>query len=174
MNAIDKALRGGALAAAVVAGIALLVMMVLITLEVIQRNLLGRSFLFVEEYSGYMVLVVLAFGVPLALMDNALLRVDLLIDMLKGSQRNRLQVVYDLASLLFCLVGAYHFTVFAYKSYVRGSFAPSPMMTPLYIPQSFIAIGFVALSICLLWRVIAGALGRMSHQASTHEGGSAT
>lgn len=172
MNAIEKVLRGGALAAAIIAGIALLTMMVLITIEVIQRNFFGRSFLFVEEYSGYMVLVVLAFGVPLALMDNALLRVDLLIDMVKGARRNALQVVYDVASLAFCLTAAYYFSVFAYKSFMRGSFAPSPMMTPLYIPQSFIAIGFVTLSVCLAWRVMGGLLGKTSSEPSGHDGSS--
>lgn len=159
MSGIDRMLRGIALAAAIVAGIVLLVMTLLISVEVVQRSLLNRSFLFIDEYSGYMVLVVLAFGVPLALMDDALLRVDILIDRVKRGRRRWLQVVYDAASLVFSLIATYHFTLFAYGSYTHGIFAPTPMMTPLYLPQSIIAIGFIMLSVCLAWRTVAGVLG---------------
>lgn len=170
MVVIDRVLRGFALAAAVVAGIVLLAMMLLTSWEVLQRSLLNHSFLFVEEYSGYMVLIVLAFGVPLALMDDALLRVDALIDLLKGNVRRWLQVVYDAASLIFCLVAIYHFTIFAYRSYSRGIFAPTPMMTPIYIPQAVVAIGFAMLSVCLVWRVVAGALGARPRRTEPLEG----
>jgi len=170
MSGIDRVLRGFALAAAIVAGMVILAMTLLISLEVTQRSLFNHSFLFVEEYSGYMVLAVLAFGVPLALMDDALLRVDLLIDRVKRGKRRWLQVVYDAASLVFSLIATYHFTAFAYGSYSNGTFAPTPMMTPLYIPQSIIAVGFTMLSICLAWRIIAGALGTGEDARESPEG----
>lgn len=170
MSSIDRALRGLALAAAIIGSGATLAMTVLITWEVFQRAVLGRSFMFVEEYAGYMVLVVLAFGVPLALMDDALLRVDLIIDNLKRDTRRRLQVIYDLLSLVFCCTLTYYLTLFAYRSFTRGIFAPTPMMTPIYIPQSLIAFGFAVLSLCLLWRVVAGLMGEPPHTGDRLEG----
>jgi len=156
MAGFQKWLRGLALAAAVIAGLIVLIMMVLITAEVIQRSFFSRSFLFVEEYSGYMVLAVLSLGVGLALQDDALLRVDFLIDRMRSNPRRLLQIVYDFVSLVLCVTLAYQFTIFAYRSFMRGSFAPTPMMTPIYIPQAMIALGFIILCIVLVGKIAAG------------------
>jgi TRAP-type C4-dicarboxylate transport system permease small subunit len=160
MAGLDRWLRGVALAAAAIAGIITLAMMVLITIEVIQRSLFSRSFLFVEEYSGYMVLAVLSLGVGLALQDDALLRVDFIIDRIKAGSRRWLQLFYDICSLVLCTVLAYQFTIFAWRSYERGIFAPTPMMTPIYIPQAIIALGFVLLCIILIGKLVGGFAGR--------------
>jgi TRAP-type transport system small permease protein len=156
----QRLVRGLSLGLAIIAGVLLLAMMVIISAEVVQRAFLNTSFLLVEEYSGYLVLTVLAFGVPFALIDGALLRVDIVLNFLKTGVRRKLQIAFDLISLAFSCVLAYHFTLFALKNFSRGSFAPTPMMTPLFIPQFVVAVGFCLLVVALLAQIINGLSGR--------------
>ena len=151
--------RGLVLGLAIIAGVMVLAMMVVISVEVIQRALLNTSFLFVEEYSGYLVLTVLAFGAPLALIDGALLRVDLIFNFLKSGLQRKLQLAYDVVALVFSCTLAYEFALFAMKSFSRGTFAPTPMMTPLFIPQFVVAIGFSFLSLALFGELVKAVSG---------------
>jgi TRAP-type transport system small permease protein len=153
---IESLFRSVSLGAAVVASLALAAMVLLIVFEVVQRALFSRSLMMVEEYSGYMVLCVVALGVPLAFFEGSLLRVEVFYSRLKAHWRRWLQALYDLVSLAFSALISYYFIVFALGSYNRQIVAPTPMMTPIYIPQSILALGFALLTCLLLWRLIAG------------------
>lgn len=166
---IESLLRNASLVVAVAASIALAVMVLLIVFEVVQRALFSRSLMMVEEYSGYMVLCVVALGVPLAFFDGSLLRVEVFYGRLKTQGRRWLQAVYDLICLGFSALISYYFIVFAIGSYKRQIVAPTPMMTPIYIPQSILAFGFALLTCLLLWRLIAGFIAPAAEEASSAE-----
>jgi len=133
-------------ASAVLACIMLATMTVLITLEVVLRAF-QMTMLFTEEYSGYMVLAIMALGVAYSREQNALLTVDFFIDRLGARARRTLHLAYGVASLAFCLLLNYHLTQFVLTTIERNLFAATQTMTPLWIPQILFPIGLTLLSL---------------------------
>jgi TRAP-type C4-dicarboxylate transport system permease small subunit len=156
MKLIEAVLRRGAFAAAVVAGLLLATMTLLITWQTVQRNVLGDPFLFIDEFSGYLVLAVLALGLPLTLMDDALLRVDAVISQIRGRSRLLMHLLFDALGACFCVIVSYELIQFTYRNYVLGIIASTPMMTPLAIPLAVAAIGFGLFSLCQVWKLAEG------------------
>lgn len=149
-------MRALAIASAAIAGIALVAIIIATAVEVVLRSGFQISMLFVEEYSGYLVLVVLALGLPLALLDNALLRVDLVYDRIKLWLRDKLDALYGILGLIFCLVCTWQAAILANRSLSFGTFAPTPIMTPIYIPQYVLVAGFTILTLCMAAMVVVG------------------
>jgi TRAP-type C4-dicarboxylate transport system permease small subunit len=137
-------------ACAVLACIITAVMTVLITLEVILRSFFDMTMYFTDEYSGYMVLAIMALGVAYCREKNALLTVDFLIKRLSTNVRMAVEFVYGLAALAFCLMILYYITIFWFQTIERKLTAGTMMHTPLWIPQILLPIGFLLLCLVMI------------------------
>ena len=149
MRTINRAIDFVVLLSAVVAAAIFVAMTVLIALEVVLRAF-RYSMLFTDEYSGYMVLAIMALGVPYAREKNALLTVDFFYERLPEKAQRALQIVYNLVALAVCGMLTYYLTAFTYASYERNLFSSTPMMTKLWIPQLAMPIGFSLLTIVVM------------------------
>jgi TRAP-type C4-dicarboxylate transport system permease small subunit len=58
--------------------------------------------------------------------------------------------LFDLLSLLFCVVLVWQLTRFVMASYRSEDVAPTLLATPLWIPQLFMPLGIVAATVSLL------------------------
>ncbi len=127
-------------------GWALLGLSVLVGIDVIGRKLFTISVQGADEIGGYVMAVVCAFGFSYTLKERAHIRLNILLPRLPVFLR-------VLANLLAYSV----FTVFAYMMLWRAvsivietielkAVAPTPLETPLVIPQSFWSLGLFWLS----------------------------
>jgi TRAP-type C4-dicarboxylate transport system permease small subunit len=146
MRAIDKAIDYLVWLSAVAAAVMFAAMTVLISLEVVLRSF-RYSMLFTDEYSGYMVLAIMALGAPYAREKNALLTVDFFFRRLPPKAQRGLHFVYNLLALVVCAMLTYYLAVFTHQSYERNLFSSTPMMTKLWIPQLVLPIGLGLLTV---------------------------
>jgi len=137
----------------VLGSLALLALALLVTAEVLTRNLLGFSLLVADEYSGYLGVAIAFFGIPFALSEEALLRVDAFIHKIRGRRRAVLELLFNLISLAVAGIFTWQFGRMTLRTWERGSFASTPAETPLWIPQSVMVAGSVLIVIVALWRL---------------------
>lgn len=129
--------------------ILVVVMALLICTEVICRSLLGFSLMFTDEVAGYLLVGLVFLGMPVALANGALFRVELVLARLPARARSWLELVFDVASLAVTLVLLRELWRFVLDSWSRGVRAPTVLATPLYIPQSLMVLGTATL-VCVL------------------------
>jgi len=134
-------------------GLLIALLMLLVASEVVLRSLFGISLLRVDEYAGYIVVALVFLGIPYALHHDALLRVDLIFERLKGRRREAVALLFDLVSLLVTLVLGFYLTRMVITTFERGTFSSTPAMTPLWIPQAVMPIGILLIVIILLARI---------------------
>ena len=131
------------------AELSLVAMMALISLEVVCRSFLGFSLTIVDETCGYLVVALLFLGMGYSLREQALLRVEFIINALPSGLRNWVELLFDVAALGFTLVVLYQMGRLAISSWERGMVAPTLMETPIYIPQIVMPVGALLLALGL-------------------------
>lgn len=136
------------------------VLAMFVSLDALLRWLFNWSFLFVDELGGY-ALVTLAFlGMSVALHEGALFRVEAFYDRLPDKVREILQLFFDFVSLAFSLLLLWELYGLVGRSFAREIVAPTILRTPLWIPQTAMAVGALTLSLVLVLHVVAG-VGRV-------------
>src|SRR5687768_1133664 len=78
-------------AAGAVAGAATLLLTVMVTSGVAARRVFNAPFLFVEEFSGYVVLAIVFLGLAYTMRSGGHIRVDIVQDRVRGRARTALQ-----------------------------------------------------------------------------------
>jgi TRAP-type transport system small permease protein len=141
-------------ACAVGACLFLAFMTVAISVEVVLRSFFSMTMQFTDEYSGYMVLATCALGVSYCREKNSLLTVDFIVKRLSPSVRAKLDFVYGLAALAFCLMLLYYITDFWLATIRRGMRAATLQATPLWIPQLLLVFGFALLCLVIARKLV--------------------
>jgi TRAP-type transport system small permease protein len=128
----------------------ILLMMVLITVDMLLRNLAGRSLLVVEEVVGQLTVATAFLGIPYALRRHALLRVELLRNQLSAKAGAVVDIAFTLASILYIGIVIW-FGVRLVSSSLRLKIVSlSYLQTPMWIPQLVIPVGGSLLLLALL------------------------
>jgi TRAP-type C4-dicarboxylate transport system permease small subunit len=122
-------------------GIAVLLMVFLITLEVAGRKLFGFSTLVADEFSGYLLVVTTFMGAAYTLKTKGFTRMEAVYNRFKGASRRMIDLAFNLVSLIFLMIVDYWLWVHIFSSYRSGLTSISIFQTPLYIPQLFMGIG---------------------------------
>jgi TRAP-type C4-dicarboxylate transport system permease small subunit len=137
------------------AGLVLASVLGVVVYELTVRGIFGQSNLWTDELSRVLLIVMTYIGAIGLTRDGANVRVELFIDRLGQAQRNVLERLIDLLCLCFAVTA----TVLGYR-YVQESalfgisFAHSNLPFPLWAAQSVIPIGFAAMSLRLVLRLI--------------------
>lgn len=126
----------------------------LATLLIILVNILGRQFGFflrgADAYAGYSIAAVAFLGLASTLKKGEQIRVTLILQRLKGKSRRILQIWCFAAGTL---LSAY-FSFFTWKmvwfSYQFHDISQGQDATPLWIPQTAMALGLSVLTLALL------------------------
>jgi TRAP-type C4-dicarboxylate transport system permease small subunit len=144
----------------VLCGLALVVMIVLIGAEALARNLFGFSLQVTTEVGGYLLVAITFLSLSVAQAHGAYHHVELL--QAKVSRRGRLisGIVFDLMSLLACLILTWQLARLVWNAWNQDDVAPTPLQTPLWIPQLTMPIGTTIVCITLL-RTIAMKVRRL-------------
>lgn len=137
------------------AGLVLALVLGVVVYELTVRGIFGQSNLWTDELSRVLLIVMTYIGAIGLTRDGANVRVELFIDRLGQGARDILERLIDLLCLAFAVTA----TVLGYR-YVQESalfgisFAHSNLPFPLWAAQSVIPIGFAAISLRLVLRLI--------------------
>ncbi|PRD42465.1 TRAP transporter small permease [Phyllobacterium phragmitis] len=127
----------------------LIVLVLLVAGESLSRSLFNYSLGFVEEVTGYCVVMLTFFGAAIAMRSGSLFQVHFLYDSLPERGRVWVTRFFVLAALFICAVLIWKTSDLMMSSFGRGKFAPTVLRTPLWIPQLLMPVGFGLIGIFL-------------------------
>jgi TRAP-type C4-dicarboxylate transport system permease small subunit len=132
-----------------VCAVAIVVMGLVVITEIVTRNLFGFSFEVSEELGGYIIVGISFISLPVCQVYRSYHHVQFVQARLSPRMRAASHLLFDILSLLFCLIVLWQLTRFVMESYRSGDEAPTLLATPLWIPQAFMPIGVLAATISL-------------------------
>lgn len=134
------------------------VLLLIINYEVFARYLFNAPTVWVMEYSTYLVAAMTFIGAAFALARDSHIRVTLLLDALPPQGRQRLDYLGAATALLVTLVLAWKSIEFVHGEYEAGTRDFGLMATPMWVPQSVMAVGYLllVLALALQMRHLAG------------------
>ena len=135
----------------------LIAMIVLIAAEAIARNVLATSLQVTDEIGGYLLVAMTFLSMSVAEAHGAFHRVELIQARVGKKVRMISQIVFDLMSLGASALVTWQLTRLTLNSWRAEDVAPTPLQTPLWLPQSTMAIGMALLCFALLRTIIAKA-----------------
>lgn len=131
--------------AAAIAGLAVLVTAFIICYEIIARSVFHSPTVWVMEISTYLLILAGFFGMAYTMRTNGHICVDFLYSRFSKSVRRGLDILTSLLSLFAIYVCMTESTNYMLMSLNMGVVSPSLLRVPLWIPQTFMVIGFVLL-----------------------------
>lgn len=126
---------------ALLAGYGVLLLAFFVAAEVVLRRTVGVSLQGADEFGGYVLAAMAAFGFAYALMDRAHTRIELLLERLPRRPRAALDVLAMLAMAAMAAFMAWRGIAVVMESVEFGSLSGTPSMTPLWRPQAVWAAG---------------------------------
>lgn len=127
--------------ATLISSLAMLLIVLLILLEVFVRSFFDTSTMITDEYSAYLYVVLVFFGLGYTLATEGHIRVKILLSRLN----ERSQALMDLCATVMALglTGfALKFSVsLVWEAYVLRMVSETPAQTPMWIPQTAIPLG---------------------------------
>lgn len=133
-----------------IASLALVVMIVLIGAEAVIRNLFGGSLQITDEVGGYLLVAVTFLSMSVAEAHGAFHRVELVQARMGQRARIWLQIAFDACSLVASLLVTWQLGRLALNGWNSGDVAPTPLQTPLWLPQTVMGIGMAFLCYALV------------------------
>ena len=151
--------------------VAMVVIMVLTTLEIILRSFFDFSLEVTGEISGYLLVAVFFFGASASQATDSFHHVELVQARLSPRGRLVSRLVFNIASLAASLLLLWFLARFEWLSYSRGELSNSTLALPMWIPRLVMPIGMAALCIALARTIFATfkALGARSIAENTQE-----
>jgi TRAP-type C4-dicarboxylate transport system permease small subunit len=135
------------------ASFSLIVMLVIIAAGTLARYFFNRPLSFVDEYSGYLLIIMGFLAISSALRRDAHIGVEIVRAIFPERMRSWLDTG------VFCLAVLIATTLFwiglelCWESYSTHTVSSTIMETPLWIPQLFIPLGWAAFILLLLIRI---------------------
>lgn len=125
----------------------LLAMPFLIGWGVFRRYVLSSPVLYVEEYSGYLLVAVTFLGLAYTLRSGGHISVDILVSRLHPRVTQMLRVATPIAALAFLGVLTWSSWRLVREGYLLGTTSISVYRTPLYPIYAIMALGFTLIGI---------------------------
>jgi TRAP-type C4-dicarboxylate transport system permease small subunit len=143
---------------AILAGWALLGLAFVVGLEVILRKVFSTSLQGADELGGYAVAVVAAFGFAWTLLERAHIRIDIFVGLLPNLVRRVLDVLSLAGIAVFAAFMAWRGVTTLQESVEFQSLSGTPLMTPLWWPQTVWVVGLVFFAIVAVAALVHAAL----------------
>jgi len=136
---------------ALLAGVAIAILAVLISVDIFGREVLGVSVQGTDEIGGYVLAFVGSLGMALTLLRRGHPRIDLFLRFFPRTVQDGLHVLAQATMAGFALFLAWH-ALSEFRETLRfGSVTNTPLQTPLWIPQGVwvVGMGFFAFTACV-------------------------
>ena len=128
--------------------------------EVIARSILNKPTIWSLEIVTYMISCVAFFGSAYVLRINKHLEINLFTKILPIKVRLIFNLIANIIAFIFCFIAFYYGCKLINLSYILGVVSVSELRVPLWIPQMTVPIGFFALSLEFLMRILRLILNR--------------
>ena len=141
------------------AGVALVLIVLLLGGEIVARSVFNHSFPFSWEYASYLLSIMIFGGLGWTLRTGGHIRVTVLEAFLSPTRYRAVSLIASLIAAVLASALAWGMTWLCWKSLIDQSRSFLPSETLLYIPQLFIAlgaIGFAAQAWLRLYLLAAG------------------
>ena len=141
LSKIDKVIDSLSKAAVAISALTLVFLVVLITAYVVVRELLYGQWFFVEEWSGYLVVLIFYWACAYALRSGAHIKVDIVSRLFPDSVKRWVECFTALMAtsiLGFLVRGSIDWVIYALE---EGVVSDYPSLTPMWIPFAFVPIG---------------------------------
>lgn len=149
-SAFDRLLLGlAACAGAVICTVA-----VLITLDVVLRNIGVSSFTWLLEVAEYALFVTTFIAAPWVLSLGSHVRVDLLVTTVSAASARRLELAVSVLGAVICVTLGWHGLRVAADSFFRGDLIYKELVVPEWTLLVFIPFGCLLLTIEFLRRFV--------------------
>ncbi len=155
-----------------VCSLALVGMIVLIGAEAIVRNVYNSSLQITDEVGGYLLVAVTFLSLSVSQAHGTYHHVELVQARLSPKARLRSQLLFDFMSLVTCGILTWQLARMNLNSWRSEDFAPTPLGTPLWLPQLVMPIGMALLCLALS-RTIVFKIGRLRTVGNRLDGASA-
>ncbi len=151
MDAILRTVEHVAATLALVAGVAIAVLAVLITIDIVGRDFFGASIQGTDEIGGYVLAFVGSLGMALTLLRRGHPRIELFFRFFPQVLRDVLHVLAQVSMAAFAVFMAWHAWGELQTTLRFGAITNTPLQTPLWVPQAVWLTGmvFFALTACL-------------------------
>jgi TRAP-type C4-dicarboxylate transport system permease small subunit len=143
----------------------LLIMIVLIGAEAIARNVFGTSLQVTDEVGGYLLVALTFLSMAVAEAHGAFHRVEFVQVRLGFRARMISQIAFEVVSLVASMIVTWQLARLAINSWHAEDVAATPLHTPLWLPQTSMAIGTLLLCFALI-RTMVAKLKRLRSPAS--------
>lgn len=150
------------------AAVAMLTIAALILIQVGLR-FLGTQIKSADDIAGWALVATIILGLAPAYRHNSHIRVTLVLDRFRPGTRIRKFLERAVTALSVVLVGwaTYVAVHFVWESYVYNELNQGLLAVPMWIPQSFMAFGFIVFFIALLDDLVVDLRGGMQSHLST-------
>lgn len=122
--------------------------------EVIARSIFNKPTIWSLEIVTYMISCVAFFGSAYVLRINKHLEINLFTKILPNKIRFFFDLIANIIALIFCFIAFYYGCKLINLSYILGVVSVSELRVPLWIPQMTVPIGFFALFLEFLIRIL--------------------
>ena len=140
--------------------IAFIILTFSVIYEVIARSILNKPTIWSLEIVTYMISCVAFFGSAYVLRINKHLEINLFTKILPIKIRLFFNLIANIIAFIFCFIAFYYGCKLINLSYILGVVSVSELRVPLWIPQMTVPIGFFALSLEFLVRILKLILNR--------------
>jgi TRAP-type C4-dicarboxylate transport system permease small subunit len=130
--------------------VALAVMLVVIAVDILTRSVFNYSFEISDELGGYMLVSITFLSLSVCQISDSFHHVELVQSRLSPFGRAVSRVIFDLLSLLFCVLLCWQLVRFQISSYRLDDHAPTYLATPLWLPRIPMLLGAAALCFSML------------------------
>lgn len=157
---------------AFLAATAMVAIAALILIQVVLR-LFGTQLKSADDFAGYALVGTIALGLAPTYRHNAHIRVGLLIERfaLDTALRRALELFVVSLSLVMVAWATWISITFVHESYIYNEMSQGLLAIPLWMPQFFMAFGFVTFFVALLDDLVVHLKGgTQSHLAVTNTG----
>jgi TRAP-type C4-dicarboxylate transport system permease small subunit len=149
LKKFEAFIQGMAIGAAVLAFIVVLV----VTLEVLGRNLLNRTIPGVDELSEYALYIMCLLPTPWLVHQGQHIRIDIVVNSLPKRLGNIIELALDCVAGLVCLVFTFVSLQVIHNSYAQGSKVFKTYIFPEWWVYAPLPLIFTLLAICFAIRV---------------------
>ncbi|MGX9432471.1 MULTISPECIES: TRAP transporter small permease [Bradyrhizobium] len=132
----------------------LIAMIILIGAEAVARNVFATSLQITDEIGGYLLVATTFLSMSVAEAHGAFHRVELVQARLGQSARLVSQIVFDLLSLVASAFITWQLARLVMNSWRSEDVAPTPLRTPLWMPQATMAAGMFLLCLALVRTIL--------------------
>ncbi|MBN1624069.1 MAG: TRAP transporter small permease [Clostridia bacterium] len=130
------------------AGASIVIAMLLVVINVILRRVFGRPLLGVYEFTGFLSVIIISFGLAYVLVVNAHIAVDFIIEKFKPTARGIIDTITGITATGFMSLFTWNVFGYAIKAMNNNQLSPTTQ-TPFYIFIFIMAVCFALL--CLVY-----------------------